>query len=574
MQIDLDGTVGPFTTIWPLVIQSNGLDIFDVIRQVKDKRRSAPSNGWAHFASSLHPEAPKSSGPDTVKEVTFNFIEPYQQLERPDSMFQLGDRPKSRVSDVSDALGRSSVIEVVADLRDARLHFRFYFHKHAAVRRPIKKWINNCERTLADIAQRLPASPSVYTLADFPLMPFTYDTLNFFMDSMAQFGIAPENVQDVYPCSPIQRGILLSQAKEAQYYQTFLIWKVHDSRNSMQVSTDRVASAWRKLVARHSILRTVFINGVVQDNFVDQVVLKEVSLEIDILGTDEETGLLSTLSSRRQLAVAHGKLPHRLAIGQTLAGDVLCGLEISHALFDGTTKQNMLEEFRLAYEGSLSSAPGPVYHDYISYLGSQSAAAQQRHWRKYLDGVAPCQLPGNAGKENGTKDILQSALQIDVGDASILRQFCEANEVTLSNVFQVAWGCVLKSFTNSDAVCFGYISAGRDVPVRHAQRIMGPLINMLVCRMDLSDTRSLKSILQENQNSFVECLKHQHYPLTDILRAAQVSGGGSLFNTVMSLQKVGHAAGEEKPLLQVDVIDGEDPTEVMLLAIFPIMQEY
>lgn len=563
-RVDLSGTVGWFTTMWPMFVQAEGCDVFDIIRQTKDKRRSVPSNGWAHFASSLHPKAQESPKKEDLKEVTFNFFGLYQQLERSDSLFQMKARPETRVSDVSEALGRLSIIDIVVDLRDNCLHFGFHFNRHAAAHRPISTWIANCERSLATMAKQLPAKSLAYTLSDFSLLPFTYGTLDRFLThSLPERGISTANVEDVYPCSPIQRGILLSQAKEPQHYQTFVVWKVQSSDASISVDTDRVVVAWRKLVARHQIFRTVFVESVCEDNFVDQVVLKEVPAEVNTVAPDYEDNLLATLSDQRQLSVGNGKLPYRLAIGQTLAGDVLCGLEISHALFDGTTKQNLLHEFQLAYEGSLPSAAGPAYHDYIAYLGEQSTVSQKDYWTKYLDGVVPCQFPKTTATETKSSDALQS-VQIDVGDASVLRRFCEDNELTLSNVFQVAWGIVLKSYVNSDDVCFGYLSAGRDVPVPHAQEAMGPFINMLVCRMDLPDSEPLTKTLKENQDSFVECLRHQHYPLTDILRAAQLPGGGSLFNTAMSLQNVRNAGTEEKSSVRLDVIGGEDPSEVRL----------
>jgi amino acid adenylation domain-containing protein/non-ribosomal peptide synthase protein (TIGR01720 family) len=561
-QIDISGTVGWFTTMWPMYVPADGHNIFDVIRRTKDQRRAVPSNGWAHFASSLHPKAQSQPKSGDVKEVTFNFFGRYQQLERSDSLFQSRTRPETRVSDVSNELGRFSIIDVVAEMREQRLHFGFHFNRHAASNRPIVNWIERFEESLVDIARKLPLNPPSLTLSDFPLMSFTYQSLDKFLNNcMVKNAIKIDNIQDIYPCSPIQRGILLSQARSAQHYQTLVIWKMH-ANDSRSVNIERVLAAWRSIVARHPIFRTMFVQSIGSDSFVDQVVLKNVPAEVTILTSDEEDRLLNRLEKERKLTADSKLLPYRMTIGQTLAGDVLCGLEISHALFDGTTKQNLLREFAQAYDdGALPSTPGPSYHDYISYLQRQSSSSQEKYWTKYLDGVIPCLFPAIAPSgAKPSKDTLGS-IQVDVGDVSAIRQFCEVNELTLSNVFQVAWGLVLKSYINSDAVCFGYLSAGRDVPVPQAQEAMGPFINILVCRMDLQDSNSLSGILHDNQNAFVETLKYQHYPLTDIIRAAEVPGGGSLFNTAMSLQNVSYGAAEEQGSVRLDVIGGEDPSE-------------
>ncbi|KAK5624973.1 hypothetical protein RRF57_000689 [Xylaria bambusicola] len=560
--IDLSGTVGWFTTMWPLNVAIENCNIVDITIRTKDQVRAVPSNGWAHFASSLHPKAAGSSKSRDLKEVTFNFTGAYQQLERSDSLFQVATRPLTSVSDGSEELARFSVIDVVVELKDSCLYFDFHFNKHAADQRPIAEWIANCEQSLLEMATRLPLEPLIFTLADFPLLSLNYNTLEkFATDTLVQHGIPTTNVEDAYPCSPIQRGILLSQAKDSRHYQTHIIWKMKSSDGSW-VDTDRVIAAWRRIVARHPIFRTVFVNSVSQDDFVDQVVLKNIVAEPFTMAPSEENNLLSALSGQPKFAVCNGKLPYRFSIGQTLAGDVLCSLEISHALYDGITKQNVLHELERGYRGDLTSRPGPSYSDYISYIRNQSGALHLEYWTKYLNGVSPCYFPAtNAKGEQGAEGTLQS-IDVDVGDSSILRRFCKVNDLTVSNICQVAWGMVLKSYVNSDDICFGYLSAGRDISILHAHEAMGPFINMLVCRMDLSDSRPLMKTLQDNQHSFVDSLKHQHYPLANIFRAAELPRGKSLFNTAMSLQNVNHLHAGTGSSLELEVIAGNDPSEV------------
>ncbi|PFH58666.1 hypothetical protein XA68_13399 [Ophiocordyceps unilateralis] len=557
-QLDLSRTVGWFTTLWPVAVEADGLSLFDVVRRTKDKCRSSPDNGWAHFTSSLHHNARHID----VREITFNFIGRFQQLEREESLFMAHPRPPSRISDISEELGRLSVIDVTADVRDDCLGFQFHYNKYAADNRPILDWIIECKRTLVRMAGELPERPAEHTLKDFPLLPFTYDSLDsFLVHTLPSYGVSPANVEDAYPCSPIQRGILLSYAKQARHYQTFLVFKVKPQNGSEAVSLDRVVASWQRIVSRHAIFRTVFVESISQDNWLDQVVLKKVSAHVNILSPDEEARMMTALSDDRQLAVTRGQLPYRMTMGQTVTGDVLCGLEMSHSLFDGASRQNLLAELALAYDGPLSCVPGPAYRDYIAYLESRPVKSHQQYWAKYLEGVVPCQIPATPDiRINSAEDTLGS-IHIHLGDMSALRQFCQSNELTLSNVFQVVWGVVLRAYTNSDDVCFGYLSSGRDVPVPQAHEMIGPLINMLVCRMQIDDSQSLRETLEAGQDSFAESLKHQHYPLAEMLRAANISGGRSLFNTVMSLQTMGRTKSNDTSSVRVDVVGGEDASE-------------
>jgi hypothetical protein len=84
-----------------------------------------------------------------------------------------------------------------------------------------------------------------------------------------------DDVEDVYSCSPMQEGILLSQQRASGVYEIHLVSEIIATSLSMPVSIDRLQSAWQKVVDRHSSLRTVFIKSVSEEGLFDQVVLKK-----------------------------------------------------------------------------------------------------------------------------------------------------------------------------------------------------------------------------------------------------------------------------------------------------------
>jgi non-ribosomal peptide synthase protein (TIGR01720 family) len=241
VNIDVSRTVGWFTTMWPLYTHVDEPGLLNIVRQMKDNRRSVPSNGWAHFTSSLHPKAQRLSK-DGPKEILFNYLGQYQQLERSDSLFQWATRPTA--SHIAGDMQRFALIDVSASLSDNCLRFDFWYNKHAAANRPISDWITNCERSLKSIAIDFPSRLPMFTLSDFPLMPFNYDTLDVFItQTLPQCGISSTEVENIYPCSPIQRGILLSQAKNYKLYQSFVIWKIRANSISSQVEVGRTLAA-------------------------------------------------------------------------------------------------------------------------------------------------------------------------------------------------------------------------------------------------------------------------------------------------------------------------------------------
>ncbi|KAI0106221.1 hypothetical protein GGR51DRAFT_571523 [Nemania sp. FL0031] len=217
----------------------------------------------------------------------------------------------------------------------------------------------------------------------------------------------------------------------------------------------------------------------------------------------------------------------------------------SDVLSNATSKQSPPTKLQPAYQNTPPSFTPPTHSDYISHLGEQLAVLQNEYWKNYLNGVTTCHFPAaNDNNTRRTEDAVKT-IEIDIREPSIVHKFCEENSLTLSTVCQVAWGIVLKCYINSDSVCFGYLTDA----------------NTLVCRIDdLSNPMTLMGALQQNQKSFSTSLKFQHAPLADVLRAARPQSDESLFNTVMSLQKVKDVGTTRSPLL-LDSIGGGDPSK-------------
>jgi non-ribosomal peptide synthetase component F len=195
-----------------------------------------------------------------------------------------------------------------------------------------------------------------------------------------------------------------------------------------------------------------------------------------------------------------------------------------------------------------------------------------------MEGVQPSLLPTR--RTDDTRSRLDKELRsasVRVGAGTNLREFCQRHEVTLANLFQVAWGLVLQTYTGSDTACFGYLNSGRDVPLPGAHDTMGPFISMLVCRVETQAKNSILSMLQKNQVEYLQGLAHQHYSLAGILDQANVRGR-SLFNTTMSLQRQRNG-GEGKEAdsrcsIALETAGGYDPTEVSHYPALGLLRTY
>ncbi|KAK5624976.1 hypothetical protein RRF57_000692 [Xylaria bambusicola] len=553
--INISDTVGWFTTISGTYIESH--DVMDILRQTKDRQRNLRDKGPAYFASRyLNPRGRSALHCDGPLEVIFNFTGHYQQLERPDAPLSAVNDFEHGVPDVAGDSPRFALFDVTATSSCNRLRFSFFYNKHAAATRPVDLWISNYNQSLCELARTLPLLTRSYTLVDFPLMPFTYSMLDEFTSvTLPEYGLSLADIEDAYPCSPIQNGMLISQSKEAFVYRNRFLWKLTSIHS---VTAAEFARAWRMVAQKHAILRTCFVASRYQGSYMDQVVLRDLPENV-ITILPAATAPMQVLESRAATMSPKGSPPYHLTLCPSSTGELFFLLEINHALLDGTSLQTLTRDLSQAYENSLPTSPSLLYSDYIKYIQSLPVDASKDYWKHYLAGSEPCLLTTPHAEDSPRK--FQSGYA-EIPDVTRLRKLCETHDLTIANIFHLAWSLVLQAYTGSDDVCFGYVATGRDIPLVGVEHALGPFINMLVCRTKFSVDVPLKELLQRTQEDYLLSTKHQHISLADIKCSLNLNGL-PLFNSAVSFQRAGMvASATEAPSIRIAPVNGEDPTEV------------
>ncbi|PIG85889.1 hypothetical protein AARAC_001783 [Aspergillus arachidicola] len=550
--LDVSQTVGWFTTIWPVTPEVGHQKSLDkVIRAVKDARHDAPRKAWEYFTStSLHRGSPKL-GKDHPIEFVLNYHGATQQFQRPGGLFRIPDDIACTTQPMSPDCTRWELFDIEIFMSHGTLEFQFHYNRQVRQEDAIHRWVAQCHENLDRAANDLLGRGRQYTLCDFPRLPLTYKELDYLATDILPFvGIELAHVQDAYPCSPIQEGILLSQVKDAALYATRFVWKVSSREVSASVSPERLNEAWKQVVHRHPILRTIIVESPSKTRTYDQVVTREPIGQIAIVGDERASNFESPGKA------IHPSCPWSLEIRITddSLSNVVCDLRISHALLDAASLRNLLRDWMNAYDGPLSNDKPLSYGDYVTYLRSRPQGEIAKFWAEYLAGVKPCHFPRLS--EPGARPSTKSLNRVERSMAmSSLQEFCNEHNITPFTLIQVAWGLVLRSYSGMDDVCFGYLSAGRDVPLPGIEEAAGPFINILVCRVRLS-------------------MDHQHCSLSEVHHAVGLSGQ-PLFNTALSFQGAAASNRHEEAASSVafETIHGEDPTEYDISVSFEVNDE-
>lgn len=537
---------------------------------MKDTRRRIPENGRPYFAHRfLTPEGRSKSGGFGVPiEIVFNYMGRMQQLERNDSLLQQMDFSKKAddekiMGDVGPYTDRFALFEISTMIKDGKIEFSFMYNRSIRRARDIPRWAAECKRTLEEMVTRLTRTAPEPTLSDYPLMPIDYDELRKLVkERFPKAGIRQcEKVEDVYPCSSVQEGVLLSQLRDPDTYLSNVIFEVKHSRTGLRLDAKKIGKAWQKVVNRHAALRTVFIDSVYRGGAFDQLVVKKADSGVIYIECDDTDAIkrLESISLKETNYKKRPRLPHQFSICTTSSGKIFVKSEINHAVIDGGSLAVLLRDLTAAYEDRLEDGPGPLYSDYIRYIKCQAPGADIGFWTTYLNGVSPSYFPQLNHNTTATK--LLSSVRMEFNRFPELQALCERTNVTLANVMHAAWALVLRSYTMSDDVCFGYLTAGRDAPINGVQDAIGVFINMLCCRVTFSPTSPLAEVFHKVQDEYLASLPYQNCSLAQVQHDLGLTGK-PLYNTSLSVQNNARSSDAAEETLIFEPTGSYDPSEV------------
>jgi amino acid adenylation domain-containing protein len=382
--------------------------------------------------------------------------------------------------------------------------------------------------------------------------------LELLTKSLSVLGVPIDDVEEAFPCSFVQEGILLSQARQPAHYEMRFIWEITSTTPEF-VDVDQLQRAWLKLIKIHPMLRSIFVEGVSTSGLAVQVTLIEGSSEVTVA---PRRGVKpSELSCTNRSLGQRGRqsLP-RLALYPSTTGQVFALLDINHAVTDATSMSIMMRDLARLYSNPRDTlAPMLRYSDYISYLRNASTSSTLDFWKLYLADASPCIFPRRNLEEMKGGDSSWRSVSVEVGDIGRYRQFCAATGITLANLCKIAWSLVLSAFTSSGKVCFGYMTSGRDLSLTGIEDAVGPFINMLVCYLEIHPERTLLETLHVLQSEFIEALPHQRVSLAEIRHALNLANDDPLFNTTMTFPP--QSEEEEIGMIHVAEVDRLDAAE-------------
>ncbi|CAG9987268.1 unnamed protein product [Clonostachys byssicola] len=554
---DISKTVGWFSILAPLVAVP-GQSTLDTIRRVKDARHYLPQGGWPYFASRyLTPEGQARFGGHFPMEIVFNYLGRYQGLENDGGLFRRASAPDTGC--LYPDLLRFSLFEVLVSVNAGELRIQLSYPRATKHQERLGEWIRQYRTILGQVVA---SGGAVLSRSDFPLLEASYTDLDRVVKEVIPSIKGPVTIADLeglYPSTPIQTGLLISQARNPAFYEYATIAEVLPPASGEPIDAEKLERAWQQVVERQAILRTVFVDSIFPSSIYDQAVLRKLPGEVVRLesGDGDPSAVLGQLMG---LEFSPGQPLHRLSICTTSSGAVFVRLDINHAISDGASRGILLRDLAAAYHDHQTSPLVSQYHDFVYFLLRQPKELHLKYWTTRLADIEPCLLPNSLLSSAPTNSIHFTQVVLPKSIAQV-RTFCIQSGVTLSTLLQTAWTLVLGVYCNAEKVSFGYIVSGRDAQIDGIEDVVGPFLNLLICHVSVPSSSSPLDILQDLQDYFVQNLPHQFSSLADILHELGL-GDQARFNTVFSFQRraINTSSGSEG-LIHFRCERARDPTE-------------
>ncbi|MEM7349676.1 MAG: non-ribosomal peptide synthase/polyketide synthase, partial [Acidobacteriota bacterium] len=569
---DLSRTVGWFTAIHPLWLDlGETTDPGRALRQVKEALRRAPLGGLAYGLLRYlggDEEITHALRRLPAAEVSFNYLGQTDLILPRDSL--LAPAPESAGAAQPASEGRRYLLEIDGWIEGDELQLTLRFSRELHQRATIEGLAENLRSTLEGLATHCRDAESRWTPVDLPLLDLQQQELDDALAAVTFHGAegGTAEIEDAYWLSPMQEGLLFHSLQQAGsgVYVTQIVARLR------QLEPETLVAAWDEVMARHPILRTAV--SLREGDRALQVVGRRVELPVTLddwshlSAVDVDARLERALAKDRGRGFDPSRAPlMRLQLIALSGGRHLLLWSHHHLLLDGWSTPIVLSDVFRAY-GALRQGKAVEleerrpYRDYIAWLERQDTDAAESFWRERLRGFTaptPLGVARTPGQSDDLPPIEPLWRRLNAAETSALRDFAQANRLTVSSIVQGAWAVLISRYSGEPEVVFGSVDSGRPADLPGADSMVGLFINTLPVRAGVPATAETLPWLAQFQARQVEQRELAFTPLAEIRRWSEVPAGQPLFESFVAF--------ENYPL---DETLGGGGTEILLEDVQPI----
>lgn len=378
-------------------------------------------------------------------------------------------------------------------------------------------------------------------------------------------------VQDAYYFAPMQREI--QRQRQVNPAVFLLSWQMEIASQDRQkpLSLERLSQAWRKVVQRLPILRSIFLIDPSGQLPPIQVILDNAEPEIATVSISSEVALKTepAFESLGIPPVDQCFLPHRTLLSQR--GDrFFIHIELDHLVIDGWSlrviKEALLEAYETDDEEYIPDT-APSYKNFVIAQTHPDRAHQDiTYWTELLRDQPPALLYFPVSRPVPYFSKQKTILYLPEIPAAALTSFSVAHGITPASIFDAAWAQTLSLHIKQSDVGFEYVVSGRDEDVPGVFSMVGPLISVLAYHLqgveagESTTEEDLAKLAKRMQDQRAQDGIHSAVNIREVVD--EVHGGKKLFNTAVNFQRRPTAVESKMLWVDDDIRKSNDPWHV------------
>ncbi|KAI2605599.1 non-ribosomal peptide synthase [Hypoxylon sp. NC1633] len=365
--------------------------------------------------------------------------------------------------------------------------------------------------TVADVfanpvlsAMALVARPS-YGETTVEIPPFSLLDNGWFESSARHDGavlcdVDPPMIEDIYPCTPLQEGLMALSAKVSEAYVAQRVVELAD-----ETAARNLAKAFKSASADCAILRTRIAQ--VPGHGLMQVVVKD---DFDCKWLSGQS-LNEYLVQDRNNPVRLGRplVRYGVIVDEKTTGKSYFVLTMHHALYDGWSMPLVVERVNRVCNNLSTKRPAEFKH-FINHLINMNLEESETYWRERLDGANGEQFPPlpYPGYQQQADSLLEHYVQIGKPTTGN----------TIATIIRGAWALLVSNHTASNDIVFGETFTGRNAPIPGVEQIEGPMIATIPVRVAVNPDTTIREFLQKIHDQSVAGIPYEHFGLQHIRR--------------------------------------------------------
>ncbi|KGO55086.1 AMP-dependent synthetase/ligase [Penicillium expansum] len=388
---------------------------------------------------------------------------------------------------------------------------------------------------LSEMAQTMSALTSkdikeMEAIKPFSLLKHPSEQNVILHDFASQCHIHVSQIEDIFPCTGVQKSLLSMTAKRANSYVARLLLKLRKN-----VDESRLVNAW-EMVSRASapILRSRIVDcpmeGLIQGT-VDEPLHWDVTQPLQHYLQEYQTRPMGLATPLTRLAIVEDEHSQ----------ERYCLLTQHHAIYDGYSLNLLVDEVSKAYDGVLDEhAPVASFQAFIKHVMAVDSEKAKEFWGHEFADFEAIPFPALPHADHQPK-----------ADSTVRRNL-EAfqwpqRDCTPSTIIRASWAILTARYMDSDDVVFGAMVTGRQAPLQGLDRMVAPLINAVPVRVKLDFQESVDSLLTKIQKQSIDMIAYEQTELLTIRRIDTNTDRGSRFNTLLVVQPASQGSSDDHP---------------------------